>query len=47
VKTAGKDGHVNQYIGDQYIEYSLRNLILNVSFEVKGIPKAMNSVKHR
>ncbi|MGG1688400.1 DUF1835 domain-containing protein [Pseudalkalibacillus sp. NRS-1564] len=34
-------GHLDQYIGDQYIEYRLRNLILDGAFDIKGIPKAM------
>ncbi|MGG1687655.1 DUF3658 domain-containing protein [Pseudalkalibacillus sp. NRS-1564] len=42
-------GHLDQCIGDQYIEYRLRNLILDAAFEIKGIPKAMRyySVKLR
>lgn len=42
-------GHLDQYIGDQYIEYRLRSLIVDGSFEIKGIPKAMRyySVKLR
>ncbi|WP_371017204.1 DUF1835 domain-containing protein [Pseudalkalibacillus sp. JSM 102089] len=42
-------GHLDQYIGDQYIEYRLRNLILDGSLEIQGIPKAMRyySVKPR
>ncbi|ARK29611.1 DUF1835 domain-containing protein [Halalkalibacter krulwichiae] len=42
-------GHVNQYIGDEYIEYRLRSLIMNGVFEIKGVPKALRyySVKIR
>ncbi|WP_192797534.1 DUF1835 domain-containing protein [Psychrobacillus glaciei] len=34
-------GHVNQYIGDEFIEYRLRQLILQGIFEIEGVPKAM------
>lgn len=34
-------GHLNQYIGDQFIEYRVRHLIVNGIFEIEGIPKAM------
>ncbi|WP_232697558.1 DUF1835 domain-containing protein [Brevibacillus daliensis] len=42
-------GHVDQYIGDQYVEYRVRHLIMNGVFEIEGIPKAMRfySVKLR
>ncbi|TQR19412.1 DUF1835 domain-containing protein [Psychrobacillus vulpis] len=34
-------GHLNQYIGDEFIEYRVRKLILNGVFEIEGVPKAM------
>lgn len=34
-------GHLDQYIGDAYIEYRVRHLIMNGTFEIKGVPKAM------
>ena len=34
-------GNLNQYIGDLYIEYRVRHLIMNGVFEIQGIPKAM------
>lgn len=34
-------GHLKQYIGDSYVEYRVRQLILNGVFDLKGIPKAM------
>ncbi|WP_042348636.1 DUF1835 domain-containing protein [Bacillus massiliigorillae] len=42
-------GYLNQYIGDLYIEYRVRHLIINGVFEIQGIPKAMRfySVKLR
>lgn len=42
-------GNVNQYIGDQFVEYRVRHLIMNGVFEIVGIPKAMRfySVKLR
>ncbi len=42
-------GHLNQYIGDLYIEYRVRHLIMNGIFDIQGIPKAMRfySVKLR
>ena len=42
-------GNLNQYIGDLYIEYRVRHLIMNGVFEIQGIPKAMRfySVKLR
>ncbi|WP_423778625.1 DUF3658 domain-containing protein [Enterococcus faecium] len=30
-----------QYIGDQFLEYRVRHLIVNGQFEIKGVPKAM------
>ncbi|WP_231687559.1 DUF1835 domain-containing protein [Bacillus sp. FJAT-22090] len=42
-------GNLNQYIGDQFVEYRVRHLIMNGVFEIEGIPKAMRfySVKLR
>lgn len=42
-------GNLNQYIGDQFVEYRVRHLIMNGVFEIVGIPKAMRfySVKLR
>ena len=42
-------GYLNQYIGDLYIEYRVRDLIMNGVFEIQGVPKAMRfySVKLR
>ena len=34
-------GHIPQYIGDQFLEYRVRHLIVNGQFEIKGVPKAM------
>ncbi|MGG3927136.1 DUF3658 domain-containing protein [Metabacillus fastidiosus] len=34
-------GYLNQYIGDLYIEYRIRHLIMNGVFEIQGVPKAM------
>lgn len=34
-------GHLDEYTGDQFIEYRLRQLILNGVFEIEGVPKAM------
>ncbi|WP_391209525.1 DUF3658 domain-containing protein [Psychrobacillus sp. L4] len=34
-------GHLNQYTGDEFIEYRVRQLIFNGIFEIEGIPKAM------
>lgn len=34
-------GHITQYIGDQFLEYRVRHLILNGCFEIEGVPKAM------
>ena len=34
-------GHLDQYIGDAYIEYRVKQLIMNGMFEIKGVPKAM------
>lgn len=42
-------GNINQFMGDIYIEYRLRHLILKGVFEIEGIPKGMRyySVKLR
>ncbi|UOE95175.1 DUF1835 domain-containing protein [Alkalihalobacillus sp. LMS39] len=34
-------GHLCQYIGDEYLEYRVRHLIMNGVFEIEGVPKAM------
>lgn len=34
-------GNVDQYIGDGFVEYRVRLLIMNGIFEIKGVPKAM------
>ncbi|MBT2689673.1 DUF1835 domain-containing protein [Bacillus sp. ISL-47] len=34
-------GHLEQYIGDGFFEYRLRQLSLNGLLEIKGVPKAM------
>lgn len=34
-------GHLNQYIGDQFIEYRVRRLIVDGIFDMEGVPKAM------
>ena len=41
--------HLNQFIGDRYLEYRLRSLVMNGIFEIEGVPKAMRfySVKLR
>ncbi|RLL48309.1 DUF1835 domain-containing protein [Oceanobacillus piezotolerans] len=42
-------GYLDQYISDEYIEYRVRQLIMNGIFEIKGVPKAMRfySIKLR
>ena len=42
-------GHLNQYIGDQFIEYRIRRLIVDGIFDMEGVPKAMRyySIKLR
>ena len=42
-------GHVDQYIGDQFIEYRVRRLIVDGIFDMEGVPKAMRyySIKLR
>nr|WP_262982292.1 DUF1835 domain-containing protein [Bacillus atrophaeus] len=34
-------GHLEQYLGDQFIEYRVRHLIKNGTFEIKGSSRAM------
>lgn len=34
-------GHSLQVVGDLFIEYRIRELVLNGNFDIKGIPKAM------
>ncbi|WP_339198989.1 DUF1835 domain-containing protein [Solibacillus sp. FSL R5-0449] len=36
-------GHLDQYIGDQFIEYRVRRLIVDGVFDMEGVPKAMHS----
>jgi hypothetical protein len=42
-------GHIDNHVGDAFLEYRLRSLIYNGVFETKGIPKGMRyySVKLR
>jgi len=42
-------GHLNQYVGDQFIEYRVRRLIVDGIFDMEGVPKAMRyySIKLR
>ncbi|KGR89656.1 hypothetical protein CD30_16005 [Ureibacillus massiliensis 4400831 = CIP 108448 = CCUG 49529] len=42
-------GHLDQYVGDQFIEYRVRRLIVDGIFDMEGIPKAMRyySIKIR
>lgn len=42
-------GHLDQYVGDQFIEYRVRRLIVDGIFDMEGVPKAMRfySVKIR
>lgn len=42
-------GHLDQYIGDQFIEYRVRRLIVDGVFDMEGVPKAMRyySIKIR
>lgn len=42
-------GHLNQYVGDQFIEYRVRRLIVGGIFDMEGVPKAMRyySIKIR
>lgn len=34
-------GHMENNVGDAFLEYRLRSLIYNGIFEIKGIPKGM------
>jgi hypothetical protein len=34
-------GYLDQFVGDEYIEYRVRQLIMNGVFEIEGVPKAM------
>jgi hypothetical protein len=34
-------GHLEDYLGDSFVEYRVRNLVLNGVFEIKGVPKGM------
>lgn len=42
-------GYCDQYVGDSYLEYRLRQLIYNGFLEIKGVPRAMRfySVRRR
>ncbi len=42
-------GHLDQYVGDQFIEYRVRRLIVDGIFDMEGVPKAMRyySIKIR
>ena len=42
-------GHLNQYVGDQFIEYRIIRLIMNGVLDMKGVPTAMRyySIKLR
>ncbi|MGW6299547.1 DUF1835 domain-containing protein [Peribacillus butanolivorans] len=42
-------GHLEQYLGDEFIEYRVRHLINTGTFEIEGVPKAMRfySIKLR
>lgn len=42
-------GHLNQYVGDQFLEYRIRRLIVDGIFDMEGVPKAMRyySIKIR
>ena len=37
----GVIGHLNQYVGDGFIEYRVRRLIVDGIFDMEGVPKAM------
>lgn len=45
IKSARLIGHVmgelNQYVGDYFLEYRVRHLIVNGIFDIEGVPKAM------
>ncbi|AWE07331.1 hypothetical protein DCE79_08050 [Lysinibacillus sp. 2017] len=34
-------GHLNQYIGDQFIQYRVIRLIMNGVLDMEGVPTAM------
>ncbi len=34
-------GHIDNHVGDAFLEYRLRHLLYNGVFEIKGIPKGM------
>ncbi|MES9685761.1 DUF3658 domain-containing protein, partial [Gottfriedia acidiceleris] len=34
-------GYLDQYVGDEFIEYRVRQLIMNGVFEIEGVPKGM------
>ena len=36
-------GYLDQYVGDQFIEYRVRRLIVDGIFDMEGVPKAMRS----
>ena len=42
-------GHLDQYVGDQFIEYRVRRLIVDGIFDMEGVPKSMSyySIKIR
>ena len=42
-------GHLNQYVGDQFVEYRVRRLIVDGIFDMEGVPKEMRyySIKLR
>lgn len=40
-------GHADQFIGDSYIEYRIRQLIYDGILEIKGVPSAMRYYKIR
>lgn len=42
-------GHLNQYVGDQFIEYRIIRLIMNCILDMEGVPTAMRyySIKIR
>ncbi|WP_228275825.1 DUF3658 domain-containing protein [Gracilibacillus oryzae] len=34
-------GNLDQYFGDEFFEYRVRNLIMNGVFEISAVPKGM------
>ena len=42
-------GHLDQYVGDSFLEYRVRRLIVDGIFDIEGVPKAMRyySIKMR